>query len=206
MDELLGFAVLTGPLLPILMWLVVSIVVVVFIINPAGSIIRRITIKFIFFVIIFVMPIGDEIIGRIYHGYLCANKSGYKVYMTAGLPADNWDENRNQKYLSSNGFVDMNMLPERYGWKRINEKQIDFIIKITKSRAQLIDNYTKNVLGEQITYIRKYGWLNRFSISPSTGESCRDLSGERDREILHQKEAEKERAFFQDIFKPITSD
>ncbi|MCK7498074.1 MAG: hypothetical protein MZW92_50730 [Comamonadaceae bacterium] len=85
-NELLGFAVLTGPLWLILLLLAATIWV-------ASKVSRRFTPGRSRLVagagialLVFLLPFADEIAGRIYFNYLCATQAGVKVYQTVELP------------------------------------------------------------------------------------------------------------------------
>jgi len=202
MKELLGFAVLTGPLWLILIVLAISIWIAVKAAKCFGRRSAKIGVGVLVFLLVFLVPFGDQIAGRIYLNYLCATEAGVKVYQTIRLPAEYWDEQGKPKYLAANGFVDMKLLPDRFEWHRVNESYIDSVIKIEIWRSQLREKETQTVLGERITYMRHFGWINRFSPAPNIGESCRDLVGEFNRAELFQKEREQDQTFFQGIFEP----
>lgn len=197
LNDLLGFAVLTGPL-----WLlVIFALIAVWISAKAAKRFERrstrLAMRLLVFLLVFFVPFGDEIAGRIYLGHLCATEAGVKVYKTVELPAEYWTEQGKPRYLAANGFVDLKLLPNRFGWHNIDEPYIDSVIRIRKRRWQFLDKEAQTVLGERITYMRLLGWINRFSPAPNIGEGCRYLGG--------QKERDEEQKFFSDIFKPETS-
>jgi hypothetical protein len=205
LNELLGFAVLTGPLWLILILLPIAIWVAVKVAKRFKRGSAKIGIGLLVFLLVFLVPFGDEIAGRIYFSHLCATEAGTKVYRAVELPAEYWDEQGKPKYLAANGFVDMKLLPNRFGWHNVDDQYIDSVIKIEKRRWQLMDKETQTVLGERITYMRHLGWINRFSPAPNIGEGCRDLGGEFNRDELIRKEREQEQMFFRDILRPATS-
>ena len=205
LNELLGFAVLTGPLWLILILLPIAIWIAVKAAKRFDRRSAKIAVGLLVLLLIFFVPFSDEIAGRIYLNNLCATEPRVKVYQTVELPAEYWDEQGKPRFLGSNGFVDMKLLPNRFGWHNIDEPYIDSVIKIEKWRWQLMDKETPNILGERITYMRHFGWINRFSPAPNIGEGCRDLGGEFNRDELFRKEREQEQMFFRDIFKPATS-
>ena len=205
LNELLGFVVLTGPLFLVLAWLPVCIWIAV---KVAKRFLRRgvkLGIGLLVFLLVFLVPFADEIAGKIYLSHLCATEARVKVYQTIELPAEYWDERGRARYLASNGFVDMKLLPNRFEWRNVDEPYVDSVIKIEKWRWELVDKETQIVLGEKITYMRRFGWVNRFSPSPNIGESCRDLGGESNREELFRREREQEQKFFREILKPAAS-
>ena len=96
----------------------------------------------------------------------------------------------------------MKFLPDKFRWDRVSEPYIDSFIRIEKWRSLLVDKETQSVLGERVTYMRHFGWMNRLSPAPNIGETCRDLEAERGREELFRKEREEEQAFFGSILRP----
>ena len=73
--------------------------------------------------------------------------------------------------------------------------------KITTISCVVASSYkkTRNVLGEKITYMRRFGWFHRFFTAPNIGESCRDvLAGEE----LFRKERDEDQSFFLRVFTP----
>lgn len=204
-DALLGFAVLTGPLWLILILLPVSIWIAFKIAKRFKQRSAKVAVGLGTFVLVFFAPFADGIVGKIYFNHLCATKAGVKVYQTVELPAEYWDGEGRPRYLASNGFVDMKLLPNRFKWRNFKEPHMDSVIKIEKWRWEFVDQENETVLGEKITYMRYYGWINRFSTAPNIGESCRDLGGESNREELSRREREQEQKFFREILKPAAS-
>lgn len=105
MKEILGFAVLTGPL-----WLILILLVASFwIARKISKRFKRRSTQIVsgigVFLLIFLVPFGDEIAGRIYLNHLCATEAGVKVYQTVELPADYWGARGNPKfYFNSDKF------------------------------------------------------------------------------------------------------
>ena len=98
LDELFGFAVLSGPLwlililLPVCIWLAIKISKRF---KPGAP---RIAGGVGILLLFFALPFGDEIVGRTYFNYLCATEAGVKVYKTVELPAEYWDERGRAKF------------------------------------------------------------------------------------------------------------
>ena len=90
-DPLLGFAVLTGPLWLILILLPVCIWLAIKISKRFKPGVTRIAGGVGIFLLLFALPFGDEIAGRIYLSHLCATEAGVKVYQTVELPAEYWE-------------------------------------------------------------------------------------------------------------------
>ena len=81
-------------------------------------------------IVMLLIPTGDAIVGRIYLNHLCSTEAGVKAYRTVELPAEYWDALGGPKFLASNGFVDMKLLPSKFQWHDIHEPYIDSVIRI----------------------------------------------------------------------------
>lgn len=204
LNDLFGFAVLSAGYLLLLAWLPIAIWVAVKLAKRFKSRATRIAGGVGLFLLFFVLPFGDEIVGRIYLSHLCATQPRVMVFQAVELPLEYWDERGRPKYLGRYGFVDMKLLPDRFEWRNINEPYLNSVIKVERWRSQFFDKETKTVLGERITYMRHFGWMNRFSLAPTIGESCRELVGESNRERLAQIEREQEQQLFSGVLKPPT--
>ena len=160
LKELLGFAVLTGPLWLILILLPVSFWIAVKLakrFKPRG--IRFVGGLSIFLLLIF-LPFADEIAGRIYLSHLCATEAGVKVYQTVEIPAEYWDVDGKPKFLNARGVLSKEVLGDRFKWHSVSEPYTNWFIRIDKKRWLLQDGGSKRYLGEKVTFIRYYGWLN----------------------------------------------
>ena len=93
MKDFMGFIVLTGPLFLIVLWVPVSILISIW---ASKRFIKKglplkIALGLIVFTIVLVIPIADEIVGRIYFNHICETDAGFKVYQKIELPAEYWD-------------------------------------------------------------------------------------------------------------------
>ncbi len=179
MNELLGFMVLSGPLFPALMWLVITTILVLVAVRPAGDFRRRASIKLLAFVVILVLPFSDEIVGHLYLRYLCETQGGFKVYKTVELPAKYWDRSGNPIFITfsrfdkykKNGVMNPAMLPE-YEVDFKTEKYSS-LFKIKKFRFWYLEKETKNILAEYKSFSYAGGWLKNIFYSAG-GPSCSD--------------------------------
>jgi len=206
LKELLGFAVLTGPLWLILILLPVSLLIAVKVakrFKPRG--IRFVGGLSIFLLLIF-LPFADEIAGRIYLSHLCATEAGVKVYQTVEIPAEYWSVDGKPKFLNARGVLSKEVLGDRFKWHSVSEPYTNWFIRIDKKRWLLQDSGSKRYLGEKVTFIRYYGWLNQFSPASRVGESCRDVWADKyGQKSLFQKENLEERKLALKIFIPAVS-
>lgn len=198
-DDFLGFFVITSPL-----WVVSLVFIVALMIGfkiakrsktKSVKVIGGTGIFLLFVLILF----GDEITGKIYFKYLCSSKAGDKIYQTVELPGEYWGGDGKPKYYGKNGTVDLKIFSGRFKWKRVREFHVDSIIKIEEIRSQLIDTKSQITLGEQVTYLRHFGWLNRFSPAPNVGEVCSHL-WVGSSEVIAKKYRDEGVNFFKKIF------
>ncbi len=202
-NEFLGFAVLTSPLWLIFILLPVSIWIAVKVAKRFKRMSARFAGGAVIFFLVFLAPFADEVVGRMYFNHLCATEAGVKVYQTVELPAEYWDEDGRPRFLNSRGVLIRAVLGDRFEWRSDDEPYINWFIKIDKKRWFLQDNKSKQDLGEKVTFIRYYGWLNQFSLAPNVGESCRNIWSERyGRNVLFRKENSEEINFLLKIFIP----
>lgn len=205
LKELLGFMVLTGPLLLILVWLPIAIWL-------ARKLVKRFekrSIKLggglLIFLLIFLVPFADEIAGRIYLSYLCATEAGVRVYQTVELPAEYWDEEGRMRFLKSNGDIDQVLLEWKFEWHSVSEPYSTTLIKVDRKHWQFRDSDTQNILAERTSFWWHGGWLENFSLAPTRGASCPLLSEQYSGAEYKRRQYEQERKFYSKIFKPVNS-
>ena len=170
LEELLGFVVLTGPLLLIVLWLPVSIWASFKIARKLQGGKAKTLGALLAFLLVFCLPFVDEIAGRIYLGYLCKAEAGMKVFQTVTLPDKYWDEHGEPKFIRGGG-LDTEMLPE-YG-TNFENTQYPSVFSIKKFRFWYFSKTTDEILGEFMNFNFRGGWIVRaFSPSGGSGSSC----------------------------------
>lgn len=169
-DPLLGFAVLTGPLwlililLPVCVWLAVKISKRF---NPG---VTRIAGGIGIFLLLFALPFGDEIAGRIYFNYLCANEAGVKVYQTVELPAEYWNESGRPKfYDDKNGNFTLDGYRVEYATGIYSP-----FFHVDNAGYKRADARSGQVLGEVTDFRYWGGWMRRNLSAHNTANSCED--------------------------------
>ncbi len=189
-DTILGFAVLTGPLwlililLPVCIWLAVKISKRF---KPDGA---RIAGGVGIFLLLFALPFGDEIAGRIYLSHLCATEAGVKVYQTVELPAEYWDADGKPKfYNDKNGNFS---LSKEYPSKLKIEIYSSFL-HVDKLTGILRNQKTDALISDNITFRYWGGWMRRNFSSHNTATSC-------------DKYLEQYGNFIRQVFKPANSE
>lgn len=170
-NELLGFAVLTGPLWLILILLPVCIWIAIKISKRFKPGATRLAGGLGIFLLLFALPFGDEIAGRIYLSHLCATEAGVKVYQTVELPAEYWDEHGRPKFIKGIGVLDTAVLTN-YDGDFKNETYPSFF-HIKKFRFWFFEKQSGKILGEITNFNFLGGWVTRnFNPAPGGGTSC----------------------------------
>lgn len=172
-DELRGFAVLTGPLWLILLLLPVCIWLAVKISKRFKPGITRIAGSMGIFLLLFALPFGDEIAGRVYFDYLCATEAGVKVYQTVELPAEYWDQQGAPKFIRRQGSLDFDesTLGKQYGRKSSIHSRSS-LLQIDRDSYQLLDMQSQKLLGENVNYVYRGGWVSRALGSNTIATGC----------------------------------
>lgn len=171
MDALFGFAVLTGPLWLILILLPVCIWIAIKIAKRFKPGITRIAGGVGIFLLLFTLPFGDEIAGRIYLSYLCANEAGVKVYQTVELPAEYWDERGRAKF-----YVNFDSLLGKTYSVKYKPGTYSSFFHIDNAGYAYSNTQSGQVLGEAIDFRHWGGWIRRNSSPSKSATSCIDYS------------------------------
>ncbi|MDH5191907.1 MAG: hypothetical protein OEW89_11750 [Gammaproteobacteria bacterium] len=171
LNEILGFVVLSGPLVVLVIWLPVSLLIAV----KLGKRFRGAGIKVIgglvIFAIAFILPFADEIAGRVYLNYLCETKAGVKVYQTVELPAEYWDEDGRPKFIQGIGSLDTSVL-SKYMTDFKNEKYSS-LFDIKKFRFWYSEKESGKVVAEVNDFHYVGGWIiKNFTPNGASGEKC----------------------------------
>lgn len=176
MRELLGFFVLSGPLIPYLAWLAISFLLVKFCIKPTGVVLRRQGIKLVVFSLIALLPFVDELIGRIYFSHLCNDDAGFEVYQTVELPMSYWEKNGKRKIFSDNGGLDRDFWLENIDQSKVQTERYSKIFSIDRMVTKIIYRKENALLGQITTFEFSGGWFrNSFGYS-NTRKLCRFTS------------------------------
>jgi len=196
-------AVLTGPL-----WITaVLVLIAIAVAGLVASSVKRRPIKILvgvgIFLAVLFLPYADEIAGRIYLSRLCDTEAGVRVYHSVELPREYWDEEGKPNFTRAYGLVDMSLLPNRFEWRKVTEQYVNStFLRIEKWRWELVDKATNKVLGENIDFMRHFGWINQFSTAPNVGHSCDQVWGKPSREEVVRRTREKEQKLFGGTLKP----
>lgn len=189
LNELLGFAVLTGPLWLILVVLAIAIWIAA---KAAKRFERRsakIAVGLLVFLLIFFVPFGDEVAGRMYLSHLCATEAGVKVYKTIELPAEYWDEQGRAKfYDEKNGNF---YLSKEYPTELKIERNYS-IFHIDRLATLLRDQKKEQLFSERVSYMYWGGWMRRNLSPHNSATSC-------------SNDLERYGNFIRQVFKPAST-
>jgi len=185
MDQLLGFITLTSPLFLIVLWVPVCIALAVWIgrkFIKKGKLLK-IVVGTLIFMVLLILPVADEIAGRIYFNHLCETEAGAKVYQTIELPAEYWDaDGKPTFYKGANNNDVPSYTFERLGitiTAKRNQRQRWFHIN------QSGTIYTSKTTGQRLSEVVRFGygggWIARemtphnFAITCGLANSYDDL-------------------------------
>lgn len=194
MNELLGFAVLTGPLwlililLPVFIWIAIK-----FSKHIKPGVTRTASGVGIFF-LLFALPFGDEIAGRIYFNYLCATEADVKVYKTVELPAEYWDEQGRAKFFNQYGYLDHDFWVKKLDESGGRVERYSSVFAIDKHTSPVKERSSQRVLADVTTFLYWGGWMRRNLSPNNTANSCKFTEG-----------PNFSRSFYGQLFKPATS-
>ena len=193
-DTVLGFAVLTGPLWLILILLPVSIWIAVKLAKRFKQRGTKLAGGVGIFLLVFLVPFGDEIAGHLYFNYLCANEAGVKVYQTVELPGEYWDERGREKFFNQYGNLDHDLWVKVLDESGGHVERYSSVFSIDKDTSPVKQRTSQMMLAEVTTFRYWGGWMRR-NLSPSnTAISCAFISY-----------SNFSRSFYGQLFKPAAS-
>lgn len=193
MGPFIGFLVLLGPLVFVVLWLPLCLWIARKVAKRfTGGRARWASGAATFFVVL-LLPFADSIAGRIYFNHLCSTEAGVKVYRTVELPAEYWDWQGNPKFYKENGDLDHGKLGNRFAEPHVIEPYPTFF-RVDRMRMQLVENYSHDVLGEVIDFMYWGGWASRNLSPHNTAVGCEYFNGNK---FWHD--------FYVRFFKPATS-
>ena len=175
-DPLLGFAVLTGPLWLILILFPISIWVAVKLAKRFKQRSTKIAGGVGIFLLVFLVPFGDEIAGRIYLSHLCATEAGVKVYQTVELPAEYWDEQGRAKpkifKSSTPGIIRLVGINAPIFEESPFTELYSPFFQIERAGFRLREIESKKIPGEVVYFRYWHGWIARNFSPNRSAISC----------------------------------
>jgi hypothetical protein len=120
-------------------------------------------------IIVLLIPIIDEIGGKIYFNHICKNETGIKVYKTIELPDEYWDNDGKPNFYDySNGNF---TLPREKFYKSYSKKS-DRLFGIEEDTSIRIDINTKEILSEDKLFRYWGGYIKRNFTPHNTANHC----------------------------------
>lgn len=171
MKQLLGFAVLTGPLFLIVPWVAGCLIVSIWVgqKNAKKSRLRGFIIGITILVISLPLPFVDEIAGSIYFNHLCETEAGVKVYQTIELPAEYWDEDGKPNFYDGNTLPDKEFIDAGVKARAVEELKV---FGIQKFGTVFSDKNNDYEISEVLGFRYWGGWLVRNFSPHNTAISC----------------------------------
>ncbi|MCW8824934.1 MAG: hypothetical protein OQK78_00780 [Gammaproteobacteria bacterium] len=163
-SEFLGFVVLLSPLVLLLIWIPLTLWVSIFIGKKfvrESSRYRKPVIATVF-VFMMILPLVDELVGRIYFNHLCDTQAGVKIYKTIELPAEYWDENGRPRFYKRGVTDFQDLYLSVYDTGAYSE-----VFHIDNAGFKYIEKQTNFTLGEVKNFRYWGGVRNNLSINNS---------------------------------------
>jgi len=193
-NELLGFAVLTGPLWLILILLPVCIWVAIKLAKRFKQRSTKLAGGVGIFLLLFFLPFGDEIVGRTYFKYLCATEAGVKVHQTIELSAEYWETDGKPKFFNKHGYLEHNFRVKELDESGGHVERYPSVFSIDKDISPVKERTSQKVLAEVTTFRYWGGWIRRNFSPHNTANSCEFIA-----------DPNFSRSFYGQLFKPATS-
>lgn len=168
MGPFIGFLVLLGPLVFVVLWLPLCLWI-------ARKVAKRFTgggarwaSGVAAFLVVFILPFADGIAGQIYFNHLCSTEAGVKVYQMVELPAEYWDgEGKPKFYDEKNG--NLRLPPDSVKWVSRTEK---YPLNLEKNISEMKEINTGKILNERVLFTYWGGWVARSFSPHNTATSC----------------------------------
>ena len=170
MNNILGLIAMTSPLFLIVLWVPVCIALVVLVGRKfirAGFLIK-IAISSVIFLVLLILPVADEIAGRIYFNHLCETEAGVKVYQIIELPAEYWNEDGSPKFYDDSN-ANFTLPVNHFEWESRKEK---YLFHVERNDYLMKEQATGIELNERTLFRYWGGWISRNLSSHNTAVSC----------------------------------
>jgi len=165
MEPLLGFIVLTGPLFLIVLWVLACIALAFWVGRKMVGKSRGLNVisGLAIFLFALLLPIADEIAGRIYFNHLCETEAGTKVYQTIELPAEYWNEDGNPKFFDKKTG---NLSLQLSQYAEIKSNRVSRSFGIEERQSILLDKTTHRKISDNPWFLYM-GWVDSKKLDSS---------------------------------------
>lgn len=137
-------------------------------------------------VIFILLPIWDEIAGRIYFRHLCETEGGIKVYKTVELGPEYWNPDGSGKFITIEAERDGKLLVPDYSWKSQWNRDFNKVLNIAKQQYSVVEVSTGTEMASRTFFVNFHGWSINHSFAHVTGDRCPSLDAPTYRELLER--------------------
>lgn len=130
--------------------------------------VRNRYLKYSLLFVIVLLPLSDELAGRMYFEYLCKNKTELRIYQTVLLPSAFWDSNGKPNFFEENGNYYLEDYPQKYKKSVFNST-----FNIEKWDVSIVNRETGVILGGVTDYLYWGGWIRRGISSNNVANTCK---------------------------------
>lgn len=193
MEPFIGFLVLLGPLVFVVLWLPLCLWIARKVAKRFTGGARWASGAAAFFVVL-LLPFADSIAGRIYLNHLCSTEAGVKVYQTVELPAEYWDEKGKPRFFNDYGRLDHGLMENKLDGFGVRVERYSSVFAIDKNIHSIKEKSSQKLLAEVTTFGFLGGWVSRNFSPHNTASSCEFM----DAPSFHSN-------FYVQLFKPAPS-
>jgi hypothetical protein len=118
------------------------------------------------------VPIWDEIAGRIYFRHLCEIEGGIKVHKIVELGPEYWNPDGSSKFITVAAEREGKLLVPGYSWESRWNRDFNKILNIAKQQYSVAEVSTGAEIGSKIFFVNFHGWLMNHSFAHVTGDEC----------------------------------
>jgi hypothetical protein len=136
--------------------------------------------------IFIVLPILDEIAGRIYFRHLCETEGGIEVYKTVELGPEYWNPDGSGKFITVAAEREGKLLVPGYSWKSEWNRDFNKMLNIAKQQYSVVEVSTGAEIASKIFFVNFHGWLTNHSFAHVTGDRCPSLDAPAYRRLLER--------------------
>jgi len=194
MKAIFGLLVLTGPLFIVVLWLPLCWWIARKTSKRFASGGTRWASGAATFVVVFLLPFADSIVGHIYLKHLCSTEAGVKVYQSMELPAEYWDENGKPRFFNKYDRFDHKLMGSKIDGFGGRVERYSSVFAINKHTSPIKERGSQKILAEVSTFHFWGGWVSRNFSPSNAATSCEFMDA-----------PDFDRNFYGQLFKPATS-
>lgn len=132
------------------------------------------------------LPVWDEIAGRIYFRHLCEREGGINVYKTVELGPEYWNPDGSGKFITVEAEREGKLLVPGYSWKSQWNRDFNTVLNIAKQQYSVVEVATGTQIASKTSFVNFHGWLTNHSFAHVTGIRCPSLDAPTYRGLLER--------------------